>query len=63
MHGYVVVAMYLKLFAEVMRILNGVNRYPRIDEGLPAHPIKDFCLVKNESKQTRKCYWLYLYDN
>jgi len=43
MYGYVVVAMYLKLFAEVIRVLNGVNRYPRIDEGLPAHPIKDFC--------------------
>ena len=43
MHGYVVVAIYLKLFAEVTRVLNGVNQYPRTDEGLPAHPIKDFC--------------------
>jgi len=45
MYGYVVVAIYLKLFAEVIRVLNGVNQYPRTDEGLPAHPIKDFYLI------------------
>jgi group I intron endonuclease len=45
LYGYVVVAMYLKLFAEVIRVLNGVNQYPCTDEGLPAHPIKDFYLI------------------
>ena len=47
MYGYIVVAMYLKIFTEVMRILIGVNALSVMREGPPAHSNKDFCLLEN----------------
>jgi hypothetical protein len=57
LYGYVVVAIYLKLFAEVLRVLNGVNQYPRTDEGLPTHPIKDFYLLNNMKNKKEEIHY------
>jgi len=43
MYGFIVVAMYLKIYTEAMRILIGVNALSVMREGPPAHSNKDFC--------------------